>query len=563
MFEFKIAFRAGRAVLALLALSLFAVTASQAATLTVGDDPKLCDFLDLQLAMDRADDGDTIEIQKGTYRGPFRVAAKSLTLRGGHDFCGGERIGTSTLDGEDRVRVLYVSSFDALRFLDLVDLEITRGNRTYEVNLGHEGGGIAVYGGVSLRLFRVHLHDNQAHSGGGIFARPVEGLSPTLILQDSRIQRNHAVAHPLQALSHGGAVNYEGLDTGPYSNVILVRNTYVLGNRAAGSGGAFWVRGAHLELDHSADHGVAWSKNFAGLDGGALWAEDSKVDLFGSRSFKGATVSVDMKDNTAGRDGGALHLLSSTLEANAINLSQNLSDGRGGAIAAVEGSSLTIGQRLESCAEGGACNPMNDNVAGGAGGAIWLRDSSASLLAVAARGNLAGIGAAFLDATGGAESDVKLWSVALTDNKGHFLVAARKTSGLDVRSSTFAFNTAPWVEILASGVAKEPNISQSVFWENGSLGYVAPDAVDFVCNHVDDLARAPANQLLVRDGDPRLVPDGFRPQPWPIVVPILNMCWVGESLAAPVDIDYQPRPADGVFYDAGADEVLQENERIF
>ena len=145
----------------------------------------------LQTKIDAAPAGSTI-LAKGTCKGQFTIASKSLAIRGDP---------TATLDGQHLGTTLSIA--DDGKTVTLTDLAVTGGTTT------ERGGGIFVDGG-ELHLVRAVVQENSALGddysyGGGI---SIQG-SGALTLVDSRIVANRALTEPGSgfAYAYGGGID--------------------------------------------------------------------------------------------------------------------------------------------------------------------------------------------------------------------------------------------------------------------------------------------------------------------------------------------------------------------
>ena len=515
-----------------------------AATLTVGFDP-ICDFANLQVAINAAADGDRIELQEAIHFGPFSVLDKSLTLVGGFDRCGGEQAEITRLDGQDLGRVLLAEAQQQRRTLRLEHLYITGGQATTTTE--SEGGGIAIYGAVDLQLEQVQVIGNEAHAGGGIYAFPLGLDTPSVFVRNSAIEGNRArLAHD-GSRGQGGGIYFWHSGLGPEQLEIV--DSSLADNHAESYGGAVSLYSASLKVRRGdSQERMIIERNSADLSGGAVAAWQSDVSLDGVRFPAAPEIGLELRDNWARQNGGAVHLRWSTLEADAVAFTGNTStQASGGAIAAVEDSKVSIGHNLTHCTEDLGCNTFEKNWAKIYGGALVVNGSTAKILATRGAENVAGAGGAFLDATSG--QTIEIWSTALTRHKAQALIYVHFGNVLDVRSSTFYDNEdLSWTTIRPFGIDELPIVSQSIFHNNGGGSLVSGDDVRFACNMIGILDVWPS----IREGGFNIEPI-FQEGSFRLARPPGQACGFNTP-SAPVDIDYETRPG-GIAFDFGADEL--------
>lgn len=531
--------RRGLLVLWLAIASLVLSGAAGAAQLTVGFDSN-CDFRFLEKAIVAAVDGDTLLLSQGVYResddgnptGGYKIVDKSLTLIGGHKYCGGARIGTSTLTTDLAERVLTISADDR-QDVQLQFLEITGG--TWDGIDQGSGGGLRIVGWVVAYLDDVVIENNEAYLGGGVGLVSVGFDRPTLWVTGSSISRNDAD-------SDGGGVHCT-----PGSD-IHVRDSRIGANVAGGRGGGVFAENCQVRLlwegDSSVDGNLALSKGggFSLTNGSRLQFQVGAAPSFNPRYL--------VAENQAINSGGGVSLEGgSLLEGEGVNFTHNISWWSGGAIAAESGSVVDIDGTEEDCRNPNGCRFFFDNVAGFLGGAVYADDADVKLVAVRGRNNHSGQGRGMF-AFAGPGSSLDLWSAALDQHKGKNLIELDGADELDLRSSTIFDNDLSEAVIQNLG-AQNRNVSQSIFHENGAP-YRQGDVVQFKCNLFDDDFNLPQPWQGNRVGDPDFVAAGD--YHLENDSPARAMCDVFTRWAA-FDLEFRVRQF-GQSYTAGAHELF-------
>jgi len=192
----------------LLALSL--ISTADARIITVDNDAP-ADFNNIQAAIDDANDGDTVEIQPGTYTGPgnynIRFNGKAITVRGTNpeDF---DVVAATVIDCNNS----WAQGFMFDRGEDpnsvLSGLTITNGDGGWSTA---DGGAIACHGGSPI-ITNCILTGN-AGSGGAIGANDYSDL----------IVRNCIITHNTSG-SYGGGIFCTHVNSATIENCIISHN---------------------------------------------------------------------------------------------------------------------------------------------------------------------------------------------------------------------------------------------------------------------------------------------------------------------------------------------------
>ncbi len=232
--------RPSRFALAFLALITPTLAASpvgdgQTWHVAAGADPILADgsttlpFASIQVAIDTAADGDTIQIGPGTYHEFNILVDRILTIRGaGKD----ATIVNANAQGRG-FRFQASASFFAIE-----DLTITAARS----GDSHFGGGMFIDGPLQGSVRRVRFLDNVAGRSGG--AMYVRGTTPGLSLTISRCEFVGNTALGINHAGQGGAI-WSGFDT---ANV-AVFNSLFDGNSSETNGLALTTQNSGIAFD--------------------------------------------------------------------------------------------------------------------------------------------------------------------------------------------------------------------------------------------------------------------------------------------------------------------------
>ncbi len=385
-----------------------------AGAMRVGLNDSGCVYATLQQAVNAAAEGDTLQIAEGVYFENLTVTNKDLVLEGGYDAaCTAAGTGPTRIEGSMGTgsTVHAAGGNVVLRHLDL-----TWG--------GGNGGGLMTVSGAEITLDDTTVYDNHGSYGGGIYV--ANGTTVTLT-NDSDVVNNTAslfgggarvwgklIGMETQSdindncAPHGGGASVPG-------GTVTLDGSDMRGNEAAdvdGQGGGLhvvdagavtllgnaWVyegtahAGAGLYLDGStADLGYSCvGGNAAEGDGGGIY-------LTNSSTLTGSNLSLIGKNryaNTA-RDGGGVYASDSTIRYAGI-VSQNEASQRGGGIAALEGSKVTLVDAV-----------VSQNEATVYGGGVYADDSAVNVSHTRLHGNMGARGGAFFQEGAAATGDLR------------------------------------------------------------------------------------------------------------------------------------------------------------
>lgn len=299
------------------------------------------------------------------------------------------------------------------------------------------------------------LYENSDNSGAGL-----EAIDSTVTINSSSITNNSA-----QAGAGILAIRSElTINDGDLSNNAATTNS------GGGLGGAIRLIDSELNVNRT-----SINNNIAGY-AAAIGTQESLVTI----------TESDMSGNFANRRGGAILISRSTAQSNpssvsiySTTLSDNSTNGDGGAIVTSANSGATEFYIVDST--------LSRNTAGANGGAVWMRNSSASILNTTFSGNIA------QDGDGGAinlvSNYISLSNTTITNN-----TASDRGSGIFV--STFQVPTPIFHNsILAgnNGNDCESNLGLTSFVIADSFNIIQNDACSTDARNIDPMLGPLAN----------------------------------------------------------------------
>src|SRR5262245_51172653 len=275
-----------------LAAAVGALLALPAAAQTTWNVPN--DYPSIHAALGFSSDGDTIEVEPGTYHEYLDTFGKTLTLRG----LGGAEVAIVDATGWGK-SALTISGGSPL----IEGLTLSGG--APPSSSGNGGGGVAASDGTPT-LVDCIIRDNTVtlKTGGGVY-----GATPALVtLENCTLSDNKVLSGGVgggaskNVVLHGCLVenNSAGAGGGLY-NVVGATDCIIRGNTASGNGG-----GVMLSLD-AISHCVIQG-NIAGGNGGGMY--DSVVVAAGGMLPPIADVSL--LQNQAALGGGLYYTVSGT-----------------------------------------------------------------------------------------------------------------------------------------------------------------------------------------------------------------------------------------------------------
>jgi hypothetical protein len=534
--------------------------------LTVGSDPGICDYLDLQAAIDSASSGDTIRLSgSSAYHSgnTYSIFTKSLTIQGGYSTCSAsEPSGRTVLnaDGNGRVFDIWLPpAEEGPQEVLLENLVVINGST------GGTGGGILIEGrpGASrLTLANVEVRDNETTgNGGGVGVlingpRIQGGGAGGLILimdSDSSIVTNTAGAN-----GGGLACRNPSEHSIGFSNLMLLDRTSIIGNQAVNGGGLAALHCAVIQYSSGGTQAflftdAAISLNTASESGGGLYLDQSSANV---RGTQGTTSGIPAGDANAGRifanqaaNGGGAYVTGPSFSR--LSIIESIVDNNeasvdGGGIYATDGGLVRVTRlnfgNLTPCqpqqSSGGVitiprCSRLRDNSAGRDGGAAFVDGGELEVERTIISGNEADRNGSVVTVRG--ESD-NLGEATFDDtlvhgNSGDRLFYAWTHSDILTRWSTITDNDTTHVfRAFTNTGAARIRVAGSVIWEDGGNVLTTDGSGELVAfgeciiGH-QDLAQIDANFQLYSTSDPLLIEkDETRPYfPGP-TSPAIDFC---------------------------------------
>lgn len=476
-------------------------TAAGGAVITVGADAGVCDYVDLQSAINGASSGDIIRVSGSAevHRGnTYDLFAQSLTIRGGFDSCSAiEPSGRTTLDadGQGRLFDIWLPSNQAEQTVYLENLLLINGQTS------GTGGGILIEGRKGAQfvsLENVELRSNETSGNGGGIGMLINGdnagSGPILYMDDESaivdnqaggngggfscsssggfsLQGPHVIMDRVsilanQATNGGGMAvqNCQQIDyIGGGTQFLFVTNAAITGNTALESGGGVFVGdGTLLRL-----RGTSGSSTFIGY----LVGDGNAGRLFANQAANGGGAYVT-------GEGGHLQFIDAVVDNNSADL-----DGGGIYVAEdglVELFRTTFAPDILPCepeqSSAGElniprCSRVRDNTAGRNGGAFYVDAGQVQVARTIISGNQAATNGSVV-AVRGAETNIgqALFDDSLVHgNTGTRLFYAWTNSDILVRWSTITDNNSPnnvFRAFTNTGFA-QVRVATSIIWEDG------------------------------------------------------------------------------------------------
>lgn len=295
------------------------------------------------------------------------ISVGSVVIKGGYDTCFNAEFGTQNLDhttihGLANDPVVKITGQVPLVRLENLFLRDGHDNGFYTAggismlnvngnlslkdvligfNSGSLGGGLSVVGGqANVYIQDTNIYFNEANQGGGVYC---SGASNSVSFTNGS-NINSGVFQNSATVGDGGAA-------------LITDGCSFSSNMGNGAGGAtFDLRG--FENNSAAGHG-----------GALAITEGASAVLHSSGAYN---TPSSFYNNTASGDGGAVYVSGedSSIEMSDVYFKGNQAQ-NGGAIAALEGSTVQVMQGSDSCWSPGSCNQFAENSANTYGGVFY------------------------------------------------------------------------------------------------------------------------------------------------------------------------------------------------
>lgn len=328
----------------------------------------------LQGAIDSANDGDTVVLNKNT-SGSINIAKWiKLNLNGKKiegnvdvDLSGKKDDAATTQDGEEAVKKVEItngtitgSENSGVTVKDAGDTNVLLHNLIIEKNEGKQGGGVHIENSQNVTIDHCIIRDNKSigqgmngtdvslGAGGGVFVSDKSRVTitdsqildntgtrgggiyvdnSTVEVEDSTIDNNTADDVPSDA-----PASNRGVGGGIYSfdSTLTVTDSTISNNTAKGHNGLFKYK----------SNGRLWSSAF-GKGGGGICAVGKKSDV----TLDGVTVTNNnaaYSDTSNNGVGGGINAQGGKLTVTDSTISNNEARGNGGGIASEEGNVLNV-----------------------------------------------------------------------------------------------------------------------------------------------------------------------------------------------------------------------------
>ncbi|MEM8932644.1 MAG: hypothetical protein AAGE94_15785 [Acidobacteriota bacterium] len=300
----------------LLVLLCASITFAAPPTFTVGDEPFLCDFNDLESALDAVPDGAHIQLSVGTYVVDHLTRHESVRISGGHDGCGGAQLPgvRSILDADKVGQILDIGAFDPIWVvLDQLDFRNGRGTPFASSPAPASGAGLRTLGPVQLLVDDVIFRNHRAQLGSAIDLVRTDRGAADAVIRNSRFYWNSSTS-PVFGVARGGAVACRG-------GQLTIRDSTFIGNFADDEGGAVYLETCDVTIvDTRFDRSRTLGR------GGAIGLVESGANLFGVISerstandfgsflsaFSGAGRDVEIASSVVTQGGGGNQVFTST-----------------------------------------------------------------------------------------------------------------------------------------------------------------------------------------------------------------------------------------------------------
>ncbi|MGJ8663848.1 MAG: hypothetical protein ACSHWU_09365 [Marinicella sp.] len=303
--------------------------------LSAGD----CDYTLIQEAIDQ--ETFDIHVVTGIYDESISLTDQARNLVGGFADCEAAEDSFRVAGSQSTIQpsaghAMLVSSTNegGNDYVSLTGFEIVQGEAVGFI----PAGGMTVFGAVDLAIFESRIADNVGQLGGGIFVQE----PASFYIKDSMIENNTAY--------DGGGIYCLGCDmtidsdTGIHNNQALGQEDNFDGN----GGGIYISEQAQVLLfagsqNATSDH-LGIHQNDALKYGGGIYVVESDLFAYGNEffGFGDNTRPVSLTNNTANYGGGLYAAYNVTVNATAIDVSNNQAVMSGAGMAVEFGAILNI-----------------------------------------------------------------------------------------------------------------------------------------------------------------------------------------------------------------------------
>jgi predicted outer membrane repeat protein len=510
-------------------------------TITV-DIAGLGDFLDIQSAIDFADNGDTVIVRDGTYFENVVLDGKSITFQSENG------PSTTTIDGSASGAVIELISSDCtLEGFTIINGRALRGagvqcresstlvmsncmiNNNDGAGSGSWGGGMGCSGSSTATITDCTFSENEAAYGAGIHFSGDD----TIVTLDNCTFNNNDSEYD------GGGIYAE-----PDSSNLIITNCIFTDNDAGRHGGGIQIMyPASADITDCIIQGC-----HSGVDGGGLYTT-------GTCNITSTTFS----GNNADSEGGGICARDGMLSLSECNIDFNTCKDNGGGISAASGIIFSIENSRIS----------GNTVSQGWGGALEIWSvNEATITNCLIVGNAASAGAASIAIGSGGTTNIYDSTLAYNGTLMQRGIHFRNTSGSVVNVSnciewgnSVDGNTNYTYSCIAEVVTGTGNISTDPLFVdsiNGDyrLQHVATgDASDSPCIDTGDPSITPYGSTRT-DGilDSGIIDIGFRPLDTPIDIDS-DSDGLGDTAEASIGTDPMDQDTD--------DDGLSDGEEVY
>ena len=437
------------------------------------------------------------------------------------------------------------------------NVNVTINDPYFHQNVAKQGGAV-YHGSGTLMLHAVNeaglINANSASSGDGGGIAVVGNANASFFATDGfPFDFSNNIA------TDGGGLFVEG----SASQVGMTGDVNIINNQATQHGGGVYIDdGVLLILDGSTQvrPWIGAANRATGGNGGGIYA----VNNAGVGLYNVLLGNPNDAGNTASQHGGGLFADNSQVLFSNVLVSGNSAESNGGGIALTNGSQATIITSYEDASRGldttcdpqllpanSYCSELRNNRADHNGGALFVDNSAATVLATAIVDNRANEAASTFNgsaiyATNNASLSVNNGLVA--ENSGGNLVDLSANTNFESEHSTYTTNGGDDAIFITMFTAV--TLTNSIVWDNGGgIERTAFTSLAATCN-IYQSSNVPIGGLGNVIADPAFVTTARGNYRITASSPAADACATG----LPFDLDYFMRPVNGD-YDRGAFEV--------